>query len=146
MSLATTAVDKLQNNLPKVIDARTHGIIDYCHAAFFLTMAWMNRKSNRRAALASAITGGFILTEALLTDYPLGAAKVIPFEVHGKMDSAFAASSLMMPKIFGFEGTGASAIFKTNGFVEASVVGMTDWDSEHARQQEREHMPMALAS
>lgn len=143
MALANAAVEELETRLPKVIDARTHGVIDYCHAAFFFTMAWLNRKSNRRAALASAITGGFILAESLLTDYPLGVAKVIPFEVHGRMDAAFAGSSFMVPRIFGFQGTVAEKIFQGNGFAEASVVGMTDWNSERARKQETENLALA---
>lgn len=143
MSLATAAVEKLENKLPKVIDARTHGVIDYFHAAFFFGLAWLCRKSNRRAAVAATVTGSYILGGALLTDYPLGAAKVIPFEVHGKMDSAFAAASLMVPKVLGFEGTAASKIFKANAFAEASVVGMTDWDSEHARAEEYESRALA---
>ncbi|MFP5236221.1 MAG: hypothetical protein ACLGSD_09975 [Acidobacteriota bacterium] len=144
MSLATAAVEKLETKLPKVIDARTHGVIDYFHAAFFFGLAWMCRKSNRRAAIASAVTGSYILGGALLTDYPLGVVKVMPFEVHGKLDSAFAAASLMVPKVLGFEGTAASKIFKANALTEASVVGMTDWDSEHAREEE--HEPRALAA
>lgn len=144
MSLTHTVLESMENRLPKVIDARTHGVIDYCHAAFFLGMAWLCRKSNKRAALAAAVTGAFLLTESLLTDYPLGAAKVIPFEQHGRMDAAFAAASLMMPGLFGFEGTAASKIFKGNAFAEASVVGMTNWSNEDARAEE--HQPMALAS
>ncbi len=144
MSLATTTVEKLETRLPKVIDARTHGVIDYFHAAFFFGVAWMCRKSNRRAAIAATVTGSYILGGALLTDYPLGAAKFIPFEMHGKMDAAFAAASLFVPRALGFEGTAASKIFKTNGFVEASVVGMTDWDSERAREEK--HNPMRIAA
>lgn len=144
MSLATAAVEKLETKLPKVIDARTHGVIDYFHAAFFFGLAWLCRKNNTRAAIASAATGAFVLGGALLTDYPLGAFKVMPFEVHGKLDSGFAAASLMVPKVMGFEGTAASKVFKANGLVEASVVGMTDWDSEHAREEE--HEPRALAA
>jgi hypothetical protein len=137
MSVVTNAVvEGLETRLPKVIDARTHGIIDYCHAAFFLGMAWFWRKREPKAALAAAVTGGFILAESLLTDYPLGAAKVIPFEVHGKMDAAFAGSSFMMPRLFGFGGTPAAKVFQANGFAEGAVVGMTNWDSEDARAEE----------
>ena len=39
MSIATVALGAAEKRLPKVIDARTHGIIDYCHAAFFFGMA-----------------------------------------------------------------------------------------------------------
>jgi len=139
MSVATALVERLETRLPKVIDARTHGIIDYCHAAFFFGMALMCRRSNPRAAIAAAATGGFVLVQSLLTDYPLGAAKIIPFSVHGQMDAAFAASSFAMPRLFGFTGTPAATVFTTNGFVEGSVVGMTNWDSNEARAEEREN-------
>jgi len=139
MSVATALVEKLETRLPKVIDARTHGIIDYCHAAFFFGMALACRKSNPRAAIAAAATGGFVLVESLLTDYPLGVKKVIPFSVHGQMDAAFAASSFVMPKLFGFANTPAATVFTTNGFVEGGVVGMTNWDSDDARAEEREY-------
>lgn len=146
MSILTTAlVEGLESRLPKVVDARTHGIIDYCHAAFFFGMALVCRKSQPRAAVAAALTGSFILVESLLTDYPLGAAKVIPFETHGGMDAAFAGASLMVPKLFGFDGTGAAAIFKGNGVAESAVVAMTDWNSGRARGEESDG-GFALAS
>ena len=136
MPVATALVERLEKRLPKVIDARTHGIIDYCHAAFFFGMAFVCRKSNPRAAIAAAATGGFVLVESLLTDYPLGAAKIIPFSVHGQMDAAFAASSFAVPKLFGFADTAAANVFSSNGLIEGAVVGMTDWDSERAMEQE----------
>lgn len=143
MSIATAALSQAERRLPKVIDARTHGIIDYCHAAFFFGMALFCARRNRRAATAALATGAFILTEALLTDYPLGVAKVLPFEVHGRMDAGFAASSLVVPGWFRFSGSAAAQVFRINGFVEGAVVGMTDWDSERARQQEP---PLTLAA
>jgi hypothetical protein len=143
MSLATAALGEVEKRLPKVIDARTHGIIDYCHAAFFFGAAIFLARRNRRAATAALATAAFILTESLLTDYPMGAKKVISFETHGQMDSAITASSFMMPKLFGFSGTPAAEIFKINGFVEGVVVGMTDWDSERARNQEP---PLGIAA
>jgi hypothetical protein len=143
MSLATAAIGEVEKRLPKVIDARTHGIIDYCHAAFFFGMAIFCARRNRPAAKAALATGAFILAESLLTDYPLGAKKVISFETHGQMDTAFAGSSFMMPAWFGFSGTAAAEVFKINGFVEGAVVGMTDWNSERAR---REGSPLGLAA
>ena len=136
MPVATALVERLEKRLPKVIDARTHGIIDYCHAAFFFGMAFVCRKSNPRAAIAAAATGGFVLVESLLTDYPLGAAKIIPFSVHGQMDAAFAASSFAVPKLFGFADTAAANVFSSNGLIEGAVVGMTDWNSERAKERE----------
>lgn len=125
----------LNKKIPKVIDARTHGVIDYCHATFFLSMALVCRKKNPSAAAAALTTGLFVLVQSLLTDYPLGAKPVIPFATHGAMDGGFAACSLLMPQIFGFTGSKAAVVFQTNAFVEATVVALTDFDSEHAREE-----------
>ena len=139
MSVATVAVKQPENRLPKASDARKHGMIDYCHAAFFLGMALVCRKSEPRAALAALMTGSFVLVQSLLTDYPLGVKKVIPFRVHGQMDAAFAASSFMIPKVFGFSDSAAASVFTGNSFVEAAVVGATDFSSERARSEYEYH-------
>lgn len=128
-------LNTVEKRLPKVIDARTHGVIDYCHAAFFFGMALLCRKNNPRAASAALATGAFVLVESLLTDYPLGVKAAIPFSTHGRMDAAFAASSLAVPKMLGFEHTGAATVFKVNAFVESAVVVLTDFSSEHARAE-----------
>jgi hypothetical protein len=128
----TRDLDVLQNNLPKVISPKAHGVIDYAHAAFFFAVGLLCRRSNRKAARAAFATSGFILAQSLLTDYRYGAKPIISFETHGKMDSVFASSSWAIPLVFGFSGTAAAKIFEMNSLAEASVVGMTDWDSERA--------------
>ncbi len=124
-----------EDQLPKIIDAKVHGCIDYCHAALFFTLALANRRRNPRAATASWLTGSFILTQSLLTDYPLGVKPLIPFETHGKMDTGFAVASLLIPTAFGFEGTAMSKFFKCNAAIEATAVALTDFDSERARTE-----------
>ena len=138
MSIAPFALTTLEARLPKVFDARAHGVIDYSHSAFFLSMALVWRKQNPRAALAALMTGSFVLVQSLLTDYPLGASPVLSFEAHGKLDAGFAAVSYALPKLFGFEDTKAATVFKTNAFVEAAVVGLTNFDSEAARLEKLE--------
>lgn len=146
MSLIPQGAKALEANLPKVISPRVHGLIDYGHAAFFFTVGLICSRSRkravRRAAKAAFATSGFILVESLLTDYSYGVKPVISFETHGKLDSVFAASSWMVPKLAGFGGTAAAKIFEANSLAEASVVGMTDWNSQRAHrereQRERE--------
>jgi hypothetical protein len=121
--------------LPKIISPTAHGVIDYAHSAFFFTVGLACSRSNKRAAAAAFATSGFILAQSLLTDYRFGAKPVISFETHGKMDSVFAASSWLLPRIFGFKETPAAKIFESNSLAEASVVGLTDWDSERAREE-----------
>ncbi len=119
--------------IPKPISAKAHGFIDYGHAAFFFGMALVCRKKNPRAAVAALVTGGFVLVQSLLTDYPLGAKPALSFNTHGKMDAAFVPSSAFLPEIFGFRGTKAANIFRVNSIVESAVVALTDWDSDKAR-------------
>jgi len=133
-------LSKSKNNpdavLPKVITPTMHGIIDYCHAAFFFTVGLLcARSQNKAAARAAYATSGFILVQSLLTDYRFGAKPVISFKTHGKMDAVFASSSWMLPLIFGFKGTPAGRIFEGNSLAEASVVAITDWDSQRAHEE-----------
>lgn len=138
MPIPNAALQSFESHLPKVISPMVHGYIDYAHAAFFFSMAIACRKSNRPAALAALGTGAFVLVESLLTDYPLGLKRLIPFKTHGEMDAAFAASSLLVPRLFGFQGSKAAIVFETNAFVEATVVGLTDFSSSRARAEEKE--------
>ena len=119
----------------KVIGPKVHGMIDYAHVAFFFTVALLCRKNNKPAAVAALCTGSFVLAQSLLTDYPLGVKPLIPFEVHGKMDVAFASASWVIPKVFGFSGTKAAKIFETNSAVEGTVAGMTDFSSQRAHDE-----------
>src|ERR1700709_1831215 len=122
--------------IPKVISPTVHGVIDYCHAAFFFTVgAVCSRSHNKAAARAAFATGGFILVQSLLTDYRFGAKPVFSFETHGKMDAVFASSSWMMPLLFGFKDTTAAKIFESNSIAEASVVALTDWNSRRAQAE-----------
>ena len=130
-------LDALQNNLPKVISPKAHGVIDYAHAAFFFAVGLLYRRSNKQAARAAFATSGFILAQSLLTDYRYGFKPVISFETHGKMDSVFASCSWAIPLVFGFRGTAAAKVFEVNSLAEASVVGMTDWNSARARRERR---------
>lgn len=118
----------------KIIDSRTHGILDYCHAAFFLGMSIVVRK-NKAASLTALGTGAFVLAQSLLTDYPLGTKRDLTFETHGKMDAVFGSLSWALPRIFGFEDTAAAKVFEINSYVETSIVIMTDFDNQRARLQ-----------
>lgn len=137
MPLVTAALQQLEARLPKVISPTTHGIIDYCHAAFFATFAAICWKRNRPAAIAAAGTSGLVLVQSLFTDYKPGLKHLIPFSVHGQLDGGFAAFSLAIPKTFGFAETKAARVFQINALVEATVVGLTDWNDDKARAEEK---------
>ena len=136
MSIVESVVPHVQKRLPKVISPKAHGFIDYSHAAFFFGLALFARKRNPRAAVAAACTGSFVLVQSLLTDYALGAKHVIPFAVHGQMDTGFASASWAVPRLAGFHGTPEARVFQINSIVETIVVGLTDFSSERARGEE----------
>ena len=135
--LNSMVIPAIERRLPKVIGPKTHGMIDYGHAAFFFGVALLCGRSNKPAALAALGTGALVLVQSLLTDYPLGVKQVISFKTHGKMDAAFASASWAIPRTLGFNGTPAAKIFRGNSVVEGTIVGLTDFNSERARQTER---------
>jgi hypothetical protein len=122
----------LKTTLPKVISPTAHGVIDFAHSAFFFTVGLLCSRSNKRAAAAAFVTSGFIAAQILFTDYRFGVKPLFSFGTHGKMDSAFASTSWLVPTLLGFRGTLAAKVFEANSLAEASVVGMTDWDSLRA--------------
>lgn len=135
MSLTSTAVTAVQTRLPKVITPRVHGYIDYAHAGFFLALAIGCRKKNPPAAMAALATSALVLVQSLMTDYPLGAKRVLPFAAHGQMDAGLAAVSPLLPKLLGFSGTKAAKVFQANALVAGTVVGLTDFSSERAHRE-----------
>lgn len=63
-------VDAISSSkLPKFISPTAHGVIDYCHAAFFFTVGMLCSRSNKRAAVAAVATGSFILVQSMLKIY-----------------------------------------------------------------------------
>ena len=129
-------VDRPDPVVLKVISPAVHGIIDYGHSAFFFTVGvCCARSQNKAASRAAFATGGFILVQSLLTDYRFGAKPVFSFETHGKMDAVFASSSWLVPLLFGFRDTAAGKIFEGNSLAEASVVALTDWNSQRAHEE-----------
>ena len=80
----TTFVIDSGAGIPKIISPTVHGMIDYCHSAFFFTVGVLcARSDNKGAARAAFATCGFILLESLLTDYRFGAKPVFSFKTHG---------------------------------------------------------------
>ncbi len=128
-------IPAIQSRLHRTIDARTHGILDYCYAGAFLTLGFLFLKRNKRAAAASLFTGSFVLVQALFTDYPLGAKRAISFHTHGQIDGLFASTSWALPYVFGFAETGPAHIFTGASLFEGAIVALTDFSSANARAQ-----------
>lgn len=102
--------------MKKVLTPKTHGILDYVLAiAFILAPAIFG--FTETAATLSYIIGVLYIGTSLLTRYPLGAIKVIPFPVHGVLESVMAVLWIVLPWIAGFAFDGAARNF----FVVAGI-------------------------
>lgn len=88
--------------LPRPVDSTLHGVVDYTAAATFLTVlprlaGVAGTRSARQVRIAGAVHGGY----SMLTDYPLGAVKAIPFKAHIALDAAGALALAATPFVTG---------------------------------------------
>lgn len=128
----------LMNRLtPKVVSARTHGVIDYVHAGLNFAGAVLLRNTNRRASKAAFAIGAGVLANALLTDYPLGVFRVYSFRLHGAVDYGLATMSASLPRLLGIEDLPGARFFKLQSTAEALVAGLTDYKDVSAFRRHR---------
>lgn len=83
------------------LSPRIHGYIDYLAVGMLLLAPTLFNFSGLPAALCYAlavIQGGM----SLLTAYPLGAAKIIPFPVHGTIEAITSVALVVVPFLLGF--------------------------------------------
>ena len=89
--------------MPKMISPKAHAALDYAIAGSFVLMGALFWKRNRRAALGSLLCGGATAAVNLLTDYPGGARKMIPFAMHAQIDTGLIAMTAAMPRLMDIE-------------------------------------------
>jgi hypothetical protein len=87
---------------PRPIDSTLHGVTDYTVGTFLLTVfprvaGIKGTRSARQVRTAAAIHFGY----STMTDYPLGAVKVIPFKAHLALDAAGALALAATPFVTG---------------------------------------------
>ena len=87
---------------PRPVDATLHGVVDYTAGATLMTafpkLAGIEgTRSAGQIRTAGAIHAGY----STLTDYPLGAVKAIPFQVHLALDAIGALALAATPFVTG---------------------------------------------
>lgn len=100
----------------KILNPTIHGAMDYALALFFLAAPAIFGFSEA-AATISYVVGGVYIGASLITKYPLGLLKLLPFPVHGVIETLMALSWFAFPWIFGF----ADDIAARNFFIIAAV-------------------------
>jgi len=111
----------------KILNPRVHGYIDYAAVLFLALAPTLFGFVGTVAALCyvlAILQGGM----SLMTAYPLGMAKVIPFTLHGSIEFAMAFGLALSPWIFGFsESDGARNFFIAAGIALGGVWLTTDY-------------------
>jgi hypothetical protein len=120
---------QLTGAVPKVIDQRTHAVLDYTTAATLLAMGIGLRNQHRRASTFAFINAGTVLMASLLTDYPGGVFRRLSFQAHGVLDVMQAAMMAAGPALLGFGRDREAQLFYAQAAMEAGVVAATDWES-----------------
>jgi hypothetical protein len=87
---------------PRPIDATLHGVTDYTVGTFLMTgfpkaAGIEGTRSARQIRAAGAIHAGY----STLTDYPLGIAKVLPYQAHLALDAIGALALAATPFVTG---------------------------------------------
>ncbi len=92
------------------LSPRVHGFIDYAGILLLFLAPTLFRFSGLPATILYVVAVLY-LAMVLLTAYPLGVAKVIPFTMHGYVEAALALLFIVAPFILGFSDVAAARNF-----------------------------------
>jgi hypothetical protein len=126
----------------KVLNPTIHGVLDYALAFFFLIAPGIFDFPENAATL-SYVIGALYIGVSLITRYPLGIWKMVPFPTHGVLETLMAISWLALPWLLGFsEHAAARNFYLLAGVGLLSVVALTNYS---LRAVERHRMSPASA-
>ncbi len=85
----------------KIINPRVHGILDYVVVVGLLAAPTLLGLAGSPAVIAYLLAGVH-LTLTLLTAFPMGALKAIPFKIHGLIEMIVGPCLVASPFVLGF--------------------------------------------
>lgn len=116
----------------KVLSPRIHGYMDYAVVALFLLAPTFFGFAGVAASICY-ILAAFHAGMTLLTAFPLGIAKIIPFTVHGALEVGISLFLLASPWLFGFDYVPMARNFFIASAVALGLVWLaTDYRAAHA--------------
>jgi hypothetical protein len=119
----------------KILSPTTHGVLDYGLALLFLLLPGV-LDFPPPAATASYAIGVVYIIASLVTRYPLGVLKLLPFPVHGVIESLMAVSWIVLPWLMGFAEHAASRNFFVGaGVALLGVVALTNYRAAEVDQR-----------
>jgi hypothetical protein len=122
-------------SLVRLLPAWFHAIADYAVGALLIIVALASGASDEAVA-AGVVIGVVVLAVSMLTKYPLGVAKVLPFQVHSAGDYLAAALLILSPFALGFSDTdgGISAFYIVMGVAVLAVSLVTNYQYSPKRE------------
>ena len=129
-----SAIESFGGEEMKVLKPLPHGVIDYAMAGTLMAAPWLFGFSRNKKATANAVTSGAaILGLSLMTRYPLGAVKMVPFPVHGVIETVAGVMTAAAPWLMGFSrNRSAKLTHVLSGLGTLAVVAMTDYRAAEA--------------
>ena len=118
--------------MAKILTPAVHGVLDYALGFLFLLIPGILDFPPNATTLSYVVGAAYIVT-SLLTRYPLGVWKLIPFPAHGVIESVMAAFWIASPWLFRFaDHAPARNFFVAAGIGLLAVVAITDYRAKAA--------------
>jgi hypothetical protein len=109
----------------KIISPTQHGYLDYATVVLFLA-APSTIGLTGIAGILAYVLAAIHLAMTLVTDFPLGVIKLVPFSIHGWVERVVGPLLVLLPFVFGFEGA-AQGFYIMIGIVIIIVGLLTDY-------------------
>jgi hypothetical protein len=109
----------------KIISPRVHGYLDYVTVVLFLVAPTLIGLTGMAGTFAYMLAG-IHLAMTLVTDFPLGAAKLLPFTIHGWVERVVGPVLILLPFGLGFDAP-ARSFYIVIGIVIVLIGLLTDY-------------------
>jgi len=118
----------------RLLPAWLHAVADYAVGAVLIIVAIASGASGKAVALG-VVVGVTVLIVSMLTKYPLGVAKVLPFTLHSAGDYLAAALLILGPFALNFNHTdaGLTAFYVVAGIAVLAVSLITNYQYSDKR-------------
>ncbi len=122
-------------SLVRLLPAWFHAVADYAVGLTLIVVAIAVGGSGLAVA-TGVVVGSVVLLVSMLTRYPLGIAKVLPFTVHSAGDYLAAALLVLSPFVLGYTDTdgGLSAFYVVAGLAVLAVSLVTNYQYSPKRE------------
>jgi hypothetical protein len=124
----TTEIKETNVSFVRLLPAWLHAVADYAVGVTLIVVA-LAVGGTGAAVATGVVVGATVLLVSMLTRYPLGVAKVLPFTVHSAGDYLAAALLLVAPFALGFTDTdgGLGVFYAVVGVAVLAVSLITNY-------------------